>query len=72
MPKGKLENTGMKRDGQFRQKNPRTFILDSVRKARDAIYMKAAAIGGVFVERLLKSTSSVPTLVCERLISTYI
>ncbi|PPQ84255.1 hypothetical protein CVT26_011861, partial [Gymnopilus dilepis] len=61
-PKSKLENMGMKRDSQFRQKNPRTYLLDFVCRARDAIYKRAAAIGGAVVERLLKATSSVPTM----------
>ena len=39
------------------------FLLNYVRAARDAIYKRASAICGVVVDRLLKPTSSVPTLV---------
>jgi len=62
-PKSKMDQTGAKRDSQFREKNVRKYLLDYVRAARDAIYRGAAAIGGVVVDRLLKPTSSVPTLV---------
>ena len=58
-----MDQTGAKRDSQFREKNVRKYLLDYVRVARDAIYRKAAAIGGVVIDRLLKPTSSVPTLV---------
>jgi len=58
-----MDQTGAKRDSQFREKNVRKHLLDYVRVARDAIYRRAAAIGGVVIDRLLKPTSSVPTLV---------
>jgi hypothetical protein len=59
----KLDQTGTKRDSQFREKNVRKHLLDFVRVARDAIYRRAAKISGEVVNRLLKPTSSVPTLV---------
>jgi hypothetical protein len=63
VPKSKLDQTGTKRDGNFRLKNVRTYLFDSVQIARNAIYNLAAAIAGTVVDRLLKATSSVPTLV---------
>ena len=58
-----MDQTGAKRDSQFHEENVRKYLLDYVRVARDAIYRRAAAIGGVVIDRLLKPTSSVPTLV---------
>jgi hypothetical protein len=55
----------MKRDSKFRLKNVRTYLFDSVRIARNAIYKLGAAITGEVVNRLLKSTSSVPTMVSQ-------
>ena len=62
-PKSKMDQTGAKRDSQFREKNVRKYLLDYVCAARDAIYKNAFAIGGAIIDRLLKPTSSVPTLV---------
>jgi hypothetical protein len=62
-PKSKMDQTGAKRDTQFREKNVRKHLLDYVRAAREAIYRRAIAIGSVVIDRLLKPTSSVPTLV---------
>ena len=70
MPKLKLDQTGMKHDANFRLKNARTYLFTSVQKVRDKIYKSAAAIAGAVVNRLLKPTSSVPTLV-SRDLSTY-
>ena len=58
-----MDQTGSKRDSQFREKNIRKYLLDYVRTARDVIYRRAVAIGSVVIDRLLKPTSSVPTLV---------
>ena len=55
----------MKRDSKFRLQNSRTYLFDHVLIARNAIYESAAAIGGAVVNRLLKATSSVPTLVSQ-------
>ena len=62
-PKSKMDQTGSKRDSQFREKNIHKYLLDYVRTARDVIYRRAVAIGSVVIDRLLKPTSSVPTLV---------
>lgn len=66
MPKTKLDQTGTKRDSNFRLKNVRTYLFDLVRIARNAIYKSAAAIAGTAVNRLLKATSSVPTVVSTK------
>ena len=63
VPKSKLDQTGTKRDSKFRLENARTYLFDSVQIARNAIYRSAAAITGAIVNRLLKATSSAPTLV---------
>ena len=63
IPKSKLDQTGTKHDSKFRLQNVRTYLFDYVRIARNAIYVSAAAIAGAVVNRLLKVTSSVPTLV---------
>lgn len=67
VPKSKLDQTGTTRDGKFRLKNVRTYLFDYVQIARNAIYKSAAAIAGTVVNRLLKATSSVPTLVSKDL-----
>ncbi len=69
VPKSKLDQTGRKNDTKFRLKNARTYLFTCVQKARDAIYKSAAAIAGVVVNRLLKATSSVPTLVSRELLN---
>jgi hypothetical protein len=63
VPKTKLDQTGTKHDSNFRLKNVRTYLFDYVQIARKAIYKSAAAIAGTVINRLLKATSSVPTLV---------
>ena len=65
VPKSKLDQTGTKRDSKFRLQNDRKYLFDHVLIARNAIYESAAAIAGAAVNRLLKATSSVPTLVCQ-------
>jgi hypothetical protein len=65
IPKSKLDATGMKHDSAFRLKNVRTYLFDYVRVARNAIYKLGAAIAGEAVNRLLKPTSSVPTMVSQ-------
>ena len=67
VPKLKLDQTGTKHDSNSRLKNAHTYLFDYVIVARNAIYKSAAAIAGVVVNRLLKATSSVPTLVSEDL-----
>ena len=58
-----MDQTGTKRDSQFREKNVRKHLLDYVRAAQEAIYRRTIAIGSVVIDQLLKPTSSVPTLV---------
>src|ERR1700678_1154139 len=65
IPKSKLDQTGTKRDSKFRLQNNRTYLFDRVLIARNAIYGSAAATAGAVVNRLLKATSSVPTLVSQ-------
>ena len=65
MPKLQFDQTGTKLDSNFRIKNVRIYLSSYVQIARDAIYKSAAAIAGVVVNRALKATSSVPTLVCQ-------
>ena len=49
----------------FRLQNDRTYLLDRVLITRNAIYDSAAAIASAAINRLLKATSSVPTLVSQ-------
>jgi hypothetical protein len=65
IPKAKFDETGMKGDTKFRLKNVRTYLFDYVQIARNAIYKLGAAIAGEAVNRLLKPTSSVPTIVSQ-------
>jgi hypothetical protein len=53
-------------DGKIRSVKVRKYDTDSVNKARKAIYELGKPIGGVHVQRLLKATSAVPTLVSPR------
>src|SRR5258707_414298 len=65
VPKSKLDQTGTKHDSKFRLQNVCTYLFNYVRIAQNAIYESAAAIAGAVVNRLLKVTSSVPTLVSQ-------
>ena len=65
IPKSKLDKTGTRSDSNFRLQNYRTYLYDYVLIARNAIYKSAAAVAGATVNRLLKATSSVPTLVSK-------
>ena len=67
VPKSKLDQTGTKHDIKLRLKNICTYLFDNVQIARNAIYISGAAIAGTVVNRLLKATSSVPTLVSKYL-----
>ena len=53
---------GLKRDLKVRE-NKRQYFGNLVQRARNLIYKKAAKITGAAVNRLLKPTSSVPTVV---------
>ena len=65
IPKKKLDCVGHIADANIRINQARKYqnIMELVKKARKAIYEQGAPIGGVYVQRLLKPTSSVPTLV---------
>ena len=67
MLKSKLDQTGTNHDIKLRLKNVRTYLFDYVQIARNAIYKSGVAIAGTVVNRLLKATSSVPTLVSKDL-----
>ncbi len=60
-----LMQTGTKRDSKFRLQNACTYLFNNVQIAQNAIYKSAAAVTGAVVNRLLKVTSSVPTLVSQ-------
>jgi len=64
-PKAKLDCVGQISDTKIRTNQAHKYqdISESVNKARDAIYKQGVPIGGVYVQRLLKPTSTVPTLV---------
>ena len=61
--KSRFDLMGQRRDIVFRQKNIREYLSLFVLKARELIYKKGIAIGGVAVNQLLKETSAVPTIV---------
>ncbi|KAJ3750342.1 hypothetical protein DFH05DRAFT_1388622, partial [Lentinula detonsa] len=61
VPKSSLDQMGSKRDIKLREKIC-TFLVDKVMRARQWIYNEGIKIRGSAVERLLKETSSVPTL----------
>ena len=65
MPKVEMDKMGTKPDGTSRLKKARRFLQSLVARARLEIYHAGSSITGVAVERLLKATSSVPTMVCE-------
>jgi hypothetical protein len=60
--KEELNEMGLKRDLKIRENKCR-YLGDLVQRARNLIYKKAAKITGAAVNRLLKPTSSVPTVV---------
>src|SRR5690348_6740664 len=62
VPQQGLEAMGQIRDEKIRAK-PRTVLVDDVKLARKFIYEFGYGISSVHVERLLKATSAVPTLV---------
>ncbi|KAJ3709521.1 hypothetical protein C8R42DRAFT_649336 [Lentinula raphanica] len=60
IPKSHLNRLGV--DLRFRISQTRTFLINKVNQARRLIYTAGAAIGGKYVQDLLKESSSVPTL----------
>ncbi|KAJ3809810.1 hypothetical protein F5876DRAFT_77388 [Lentinula aff. lateritia] len=61
-PKTLLDQMGTHRDFKLRMKKLRNFLVDKVTTAREYIYRKGYGIRSVYVEGLLKATSSVPTM----------
>ncbi|KAF5393789.1 hypothetical protein D9757_000388 [Collybiopsis confluens] len=61
-PKTVLDQMGMIRDMALRLNEPRVFLLEKVKQARQWIYERAYGIKSAAVERLLHPTSSVPTM----------
>jgi len=54
---------GLKRDRAFRMNNPRHYLLGKVQKAHRLIYEHGRGVNSKGVDGLLKSSSSVPTIV---------
>lgn len=63
MPKAQFDRMGLKPDMTFRLNHVRKFLSGLVASARNAIYKQARSIGGSVIDRILKPTSSVPTMV---------
>ena len=59
----KLDQLGYVVDAKNRIDESRKYRADLVHEARKSIFEQAMPIGGVAVERLLKDTSAVPTMV---------
>ena len=64
MRKAQFDRMGLKPDTTFRLNHVRKFLSDLVASARISIYKHARSIGGSVIDRILKPTSSVPTMVC--------
>jgi len=71
VPKMKMDRVGHIADANIRNDRAHKYldIKESVKKAREAIYEQGVPIGGAYVQRLLKPTSTVPTLVSSDLFS---
>ena len=65
MPKTHLDRMGWLLDANFRTESIRQYLRRKVQAARDLVYQVGHAVAGARVDGLLKSTSSVPTMVCE-------
>ena len=63
MPKTKLDRMGQHWDFEFRMREVRQYLLGKVQQARNIIYKLGQAVSGTGVDGVLKSTSSVPTVV---------
>jgi hypothetical protein len=63
MPKAQFDRMGLKPDTTFRLNHARKFLSELVTSARNSIYKHARSIGGSTIDRILKPTSSVPTMV---------
>jgi len=64
-PKAKLDHVSQISDTKIQTNQAHKYqdISESVNKACNAIYKQGVPIGGVYVQQLLKPTSTVPTLV---------
>ena len=71
MPKTHLDRMGWILDSSFRISGIRQFLHKKVQAARDLIYRLGHPVAGAAVNRILKLTSSVPTVVCEVLCSLF-
>jgi hypothetical protein len=65
MPKTRLDRMGWILDFVFRSSSVRQYLRTKVQAARNFVYRMGHAVAGARVDGLLKSTSSVPTMVCE-------
>jgi hypothetical protein len=63
IPKEKIDLMGQVRDLAQRKDNPRNILYDTVQTARNFIHQLGLPINGSAVDKLLKPTSSVPTVV---------
>ena len=63
MPKTHVDRMGWIPDSNFRINHARRYLWEKVQAARDLIYRLGHAVAGARVDGLLKSTSSVPTVV---------
>jgi hypothetical protein len=63
VPKRKLDQLGVSVDTRNRISKARKYDGDSVREARKSIYEFGMAINSAAVQRELKETSAIPTLV---------
>ena len=63
MPKTKLDQMGSFWDVGFRLKEARQYLSEKVQQARKIIYKSGQAVAGTGVDGVLKSSSSVPTIV---------
>jgi hypothetical protein len=63
VPKRKLDQLGSLEDTRNRTRKARKYDGDTVREARRSIYELGVAINGAAIQRELKATSAVPTLV---------
>ena len=65
MPKTHLDRMGWILDSNFRTNGLREYLREKVQVAQDVVYRLGHAVAGARVDSLLKSTSSVPTVVSE-------
>ena len=63
MPKARFDHMGLKQDLTFQLNHAQKFLSMLVDSARNSIYKHAHSIGGSVIGRILKPTSSVPTMV---------